>query len=152
MSVYFESVDEALALAGTEAGKTAWLSITQKMVNEFATVTGDSQWIHVDTKRSAETPYGGCVAHGNLTLSIAGGAMFHELIRSSAKSGVNYGSDRVRFPAAVRVGRAIRGNAEILNVEKIGDNYVQLRVRMTIEVDDEPKPACVADIIARYHF
>lgn len=152
MSVYFESVDEALALAGKKVGRTAWLSVTQKMVNEFATLTGDSQWIHVDTKRAAETPFCGCVAHGNLTLSLAGGMFFHELIRSSAKSGVNYGSDRVRFPAPARVGRAIRGNAEILEVEKLGDLDVQLKVRMTVEVDDEPKPACVADFIARYHF
>jgi len=152
MSVYFESVDEALALAGKKVGRTAWLSVTQKMVNEFATLTGDSQWIHVDTKRAAETPFGGCVAHGNLTLSLAGGMFFHELVRSSAKSGVNYGSDRVRFPAPARVGRAIRGNVEILEVEKLGDLDVQLKVRMTVEVDDEPKPACVADFIARYHF
>jgi acyl dehydratase len=152
MSVYFESADEALALAGKKVGRTVWLTVTQKMVNEFAALTGDSQWIHVDTKRAAETPFGGCVAHGNFTLSLAGGMFFHELIRSSAKSAVNYGSDRVRFPAPVRVGRAIRGSAEVLEAKRLGDSHIQLKVRMTVEVDDEPKPACVADFIARYHF
>ena|SRR5437867_3349685 len=113
MSVTLGSVDEAMALVGQSLGETEWLTVTQEMVDDFARITGDRQWIHVDPERAREGPFGACIAHGNLTLSIAGGGFFHELVRTSAKAGVNYGMGKVRFPAPVRVGCRIRGRATL---------------------------------------
>jgi acyl dehydratase len=152
MSVMLRAVDDALALVGQPLGETDWVLVTQAMVDRFADLTGDRQWIHVDPERARAGPFGACVAHGNLTLSIAGGGFFHELVRTSAKAGVNYGMGRVRFPAPVRIGSRIRGRGELAEASRIEPDGVQLTVRMTVEVDGESRPACVADLIARYHF
>jgi acyl dehydratase len=141
-----------LALVGQPLGETEWLTVTQAMVDRFAEVTGDRQWIHVDPERARHGPFGACVAHGNLTLSIAGGGFFHELVQTSAKAGVNYGMARVRFPAPVRVGCRIRGRGELVEASVLDGNGVQVTVRMSVEVEGETRPACVADLIARYYF
>jgi acyl dehydratase len=152
VSVTLASVGEAMALVGQSLGETEWLTVTQDMVDDFARITGDQQWIHVDPERAREGPFGACIAHGNLTLSIAGGGFFHELVRTSAKSGVNYGMEKVRFPAPVRVGCRIRGQATLTLAEMPSPDAVQLTVRMSVEVEGESRPACVADLIARYRF
>lgn len=146
------SVEEALQSVSLPLGPTEWLSVTQAMVDQFADVTGDRQWIHVDPVRAAAGPFGGCIAHGLLTLSLAGGRFFHDLVHTSASRGVNYGSDKVRYPAPVRVGARIRGRAEVIEAQAIDDSGVQMRVRLTVDVEGGSRPACVADFIARYYF
>ena len=152
MDIVISSPEQAFELKGKSLGKSQWLRITQEDVNEFARLTGDTQWIHVDPQRAATGPFGACVVHGQFTLSLAGGRFFHELVRTSAKSGINYGLERVRFPAPVRVGREVRAEALIQDVGRLGENGVQLYVRVTVDVEGEQKPACVADFIARYEF
>ena len=102
--------------------------------------------------RAAGGPFGGCIAHGLLTLSLAGGAFFHRLVRCDAKLGINYGCDRVRYPAVVRVGARVRGRADVQTAEPIGNDGVQMVMRMTVEIDGESRPGCVADFVVRYHF
>jgi acyl dehydratase len=147
-----KSVANAQALVGESLGPTDWLLVTQDMVNGFADVTGDHQWIHVDPDLAAQGPFGVCIAHGLLTLSIAGGRFFHDLVRTTAARGVNYGSDRVRYPAPVRVGSRVRGKAEFLEAERVDGEGVQVKARITVEIDGETRPACIADFIARYYF
>jgi acyl dehydratase len=119
MSTTFSSAAELLAATGTDLGTTDWLEVTQERVNLFADATGDLQWIHVDPQRAKDGPFGGCIAHGYLTLSLVN-FFLPELIQiDNMKMGVNVGSDRVRFPAPVKVGARIRGRGEILKVEAI---------------------------------
>jgi acyl dehydratase len=152
MGVLISSPEHGVSLQGQSLGWTAWLLLMQQDINNFAHLTGDTQWIHVDPVRAASGPFGACVVHGQFTLSLAGGRFFHDLVRTTAKSGVNYGLDRVRFPTPVRVGRKIRGGAEVQEAKRIGEHGVQLHIRITVEVEGEEKPACVADFIARYEF
>ncbi len=147
-----KSVANAQALVGQSLGPTDWLLVTQDMVNGFADLTCDHQWIHVDPDRAAQGPFGACIAHGLLTLSLAGGRFFHDLVRTTAARGVNYGSDRVRYPAPVRVGSRVRGRVEFLEAERVDGEGVQVKARITVEIDGETRPACVADFIARYYF
>jgi acyl dehydratase len=146
------SVDDALARVGQPLGVSSWLTVTQDLVTAFAKTTGDEQWIHVDPERARDGPFGACVAHGHFTLSQAGGRFFHEIVKTSARMGVNYGSDKVRFPAPVRVGARIRGSAQLMAANQIEAAAVQLIVRMTVEIENEARPGCVADIVARYYF
>ena len=146
------SVDDALGRVGQALGVSAWLPVTQELVTAFAKITGDEQWIHVDPERAKSGAFGACVAHGHFTLSQAGGRFFHEIVKTSARMGVNYGSDKVRFPAPVRVGARIRGSAQVVTASRIEDAAVQLTVRMTVEIEGEARPGCVADIVARYYF
>ena len=146
------SVQDALGLGGRPLGVSEWFAVTQAMVDSFAKTTGDEQWIHVDPERAKNGPFGACVAHGQLTFALAGGKFFHELVRTSAKVGVNYGCDRLRYPSPVRVGTRVRGSAEVTSAEAIDNNGAQLTVRMTVEIEGESRPGCVADILARYYF
>jgi acyl dehydratase len=146
------SADDAVARAGSRLGPTEWLEVTQEMVAEFGRLTGDMQWIHVDPVRAAAGPFGRCIAHGLLTSSLAGGRFFHDLVRTTARNGVNYGSDRVRYPAPVPVGSRVRGNAEIASVQRLEGDTVQMTVRVTVEIEGAPRPGCVADFVVRYQF
>lgn len=151
MSITFSSAAELLAAAGTDLGTTDWLEVTQQRVNLFADATGDLQWIHVDPQRAKDGPFGGCIAHGYLTLSLVN-FFLPELIQiDNMKMGVNVGTDRVRFPAPVKVGARIRGRGEILKVEALGE-AVQTTVRVSIEIEGSDRPGCVADTISRYTF
>jgi acyl dehydratase len=142
-------------LIGREISESDWLEITQERVNQFADATGDHQYIHVDPVRAAETFYGGTIAHGFMTLSI-----LPELNKTrrgvqidlGGKMVINYGVNRVRFPAPVRVGRKIRARTRLLNVEEIGEDAVQLTYQQTVEVEGEEKPACVAETLTRVYF
>lgn len=146
------SVNDALGRVGQSLGASEWFPISQELVDSFARTTGDEQWIHVDLERAKRGPFGTCVAHGQLTFALAGGKFFHELVRTSAKVGVNYGCDRLRYPSPVRVGTRVRGRAELVSGQLIEGGGVQLIVRMTVEIDGESRPGCVADIVARYYF
>ena len=151
MSTVLSSAAELLAATGTDLGTTDWLEVTQERVNLFADATGDLQWIHVDPQRAKDGPFGGCIAHGYLTLSLVN-FFLPELIQiDNMKMGVNVGSDRVRFPAPVKVGARIRGRGEILKVEALGE-AVQSTVRVSVEIEGSDRPGCVADTISRYTF
>ena len=151
MSTVFSSAAELLAAAGTDLGTTDWLEITQERVNLFADATGDHQWIHVDPERAKDGPFGGCIAHGYLTLALANYFLPRLIHIDNMQMGVNVGSDRVRFPAPVKVGARIRGRGEILKVEALGD-AVQSTVRVSIEIEGSDRPGCVIDTISRYTF
>ena len=147
----FDSAAELLAAVGKPLGTSEWLSVTQQRVDTFADATDDHQWIHVDPVRAKDGPFGACIAHGYLSLALV--ARFQpELIDVRMKMGVNYGCDRVRFPAPVRVGARIRAQGELVAVETTKDGGVQATIRVTIEIDGESRPACVADTISRYYF
>lgn len=146
------SAADAVSLAGQSLGTSDWLTVTQQLIDDFARTTGDLQWIHVDPVRAADGPFGACVAHGLLTLSLAGGRFFHELVRTTALSGVNYGCDRIRYPAPVLAGSRIRAEALVLEAAAIDNSGVQMKVRITVEVEQQSRPACVADFVVRYYF
>jgi acyl dehydratase len=152
MSTVVNGLDEITALAGTDLGRTGWMEVTQERVNTFADATGDHQWIHVDAARAAAGPFGGTIVHGYLTLS-AVIPLFDELLEVTGISmAINYGLNKVRFPAPVPVGAKIRLAAVIAGVESVGDGQaVQVTADFTVEVDGGAKPACVAQAIYRYY-
>jgi acyl dehydratase len=138
-----------------EVGVSDWFEVTQERVNMFADATGDHQYIHVDPVRAAETFFGGTIAHGYLTLSL-----IPELNKTrkgiqidlGGRMAVNYGLNKVRFPAPVRVGRKIRLRTKLLDVQEIGEEAVQMTYQQTVEVEGEEKPACVAETLSRIYF
>ncbi len=136
--------------AGRHLGYTEWREMTQDEVNQFADVTGDHQFIHVDVERAKATPFGGTIAHGYLTLSLLGSVTQELLTVSDAKMGVNYGLDRVRFPAPLPVGAKWRGGAEIVEVSDVAGG-LQGKLLATIEVEGSPKPAAVAECLLRLY-
>jgi acyl dehydratase len=120
------------------------------MVNEFADLTGDHQWIHVDVERARrESPFGTTVAHGNLTLSLIDGLRQDLSEWTGFKLGVNYGWNKVRFPAPVLVGARVRCYAQIVEVSEVGGDWHQVVTRFTVELEGSEKPACVADSVGR---
>jgi acyl dehydratase len=137
-------------LAGQHAGYTEWQTMEQDRVNGFADATDDHQWIHVDVERAKDSPFGGTIAHGYLTLSLAAPIMAQLVKVTDSSAGLNYGLDRVRFPAPLPVGARWRGGAELLEVTEI-PNGLQMKVRVTIEVEGTEKPAMVADVLVRLY-
>ena len=151
MVAIFHSAEELRAAAGREAGPTDWITVEQSRVDEFADATDDHQWIHVDPARAASGPFGTTIAHGYLTLSLVN-FFLPDLVRvEGAKMGVNYGTNKVRFQAAVKVGARIRGRAQVLEATDVPGG-VQIVVRVTIEIEGGERPACVADTISRFFF
>ncbi|MDT5092112.1 MAG: hypothetical protein QOH60_1475 [Mycobacterium sp.] len=147
------SVDEAESLVGQELGVGEWHEVDQKRINEFADVTGDHQWIHIDTERAkTESPYGTTIAHGFLTLSMIPAMSKDNFRVENAKMAINYGLNKVRFLAAVPSGGRIRARSELVEAAKAGEGMVNLTVRQTIELDGSEKPAAVADTIVRVIF
>ena len=151
MSTLFSSAGQLLAACGQDLGRTDWLLLTQQQVNLFAEATGDHQWIHVDPERAAKGPFGACIAHGYLTLSLANLFMPQLMQFENLAMGVNCGTDRLRFPAAVKVGSRIRGHGQVMRVETLGQ-AVQAVVRMSVEIEGSERPGCVVDTISRYTF
>jgi acyl dehydratase len=135
---------------GTHLGFTEWREMTQERVNQFADATDDHQFIHVDPERAKQTPFGGTVAHGYLTLSLMAPVMGELMKVSDVKMGLNYGLDKVRFPAPLPVGAQWRGGAEIVEVSEVPGG-LQIKVKGTIEVKDAEKPACVAECLVRLY-
>jgi acyl dehydratase len=149
------TIEALKELIGRELGVSDWLEITQDRVNQFADATGDHQYIHVDPDRAAETFFGGTIAHGYLTLSLLpelnktrGGVQ----IDLGGKMAVNYGLNKVRFPAPVRVGKKIRLRTTLLDVSEVGEDAVQMAYQQVVEVEGEDKPACVAETLGRIYF
>ncbi len=133
-------------------GYSDWVEVTQDRVDLFAEATGDHQWIHVDVERAKDGPFGGTIAHGYLTLSLAP-ALLKDIIRwENIAMGVNYGLNKVRFPAPVPVGSKIRAGAKLLAAEDRGNGSVQVTIETAFEVDGKDRPACVAELLLRYTF
>lgn len=151
MSTTFSSAAQLLAAEGLDLGRTDWLLLTQERINLFAEATGDHQWIHVDPERAASGPFGACIAHGYLTLALANLFMPQLMQFENLAMGVNCGTDRLRFPAAVKVGSRIRGHGQVMRVETLGQ-AVQAVVRMSVEIEGSERPGCVVDAISRYTF
>ena len=147
-----DSTAAVLASVGQALGPTDWITVTQERINTFADATGDHQWIHVDPERARAGPFGACVAHGYLTLSLAN-LFLPQLVRyERLKMGVNYGCDKVRFPAPVKVGARIRGRGEVVAAEPVKGDGVQITVRISVEIEGTDKPGCVVDTISRLYF
>jgi acyl dehydratase len=151
MPALFASAEDFRAATGSSYGPTAWLTIEQSRINSFADATGDYQWIHVDPERARAGPFGGTIAHGYLILSLVNYFLPQLVEAQGAKMGINYGCDRVRFPSAVRSGSRVRARAEIVGTEDVPGG-VQVKIRVTIEIQGSEKPGCVADTLSRFHF
>ncbi|HEY2809129.1 MAG TPA: MaoC family dehydratase [Steroidobacteraceae bacterium] len=146
------SAQEYQAALGRSFGPTEWLTVDQQRIDLFAEATGDHQWIHVDTERARSGPFGATVAHGYLSLGLVN-YFLPDLVRAEGmKHGVNYGCDRVRFPAVLKSGTRVRARAEILGVEDLGAGAVQVKIRVTLEAEGSDKPVCVADTLSRLYF
>jgi len=135
---------------GRELGVSHWMSVDQERIDAFAACTGDHQWIHVDVERARrESPFGGTVAHGYLTLSLAAAlAMDMGLVPADAKAGLNYGLDKVRFIAPVRAGARVRNRLVLLSAENKGSGRVLITTQSTLQIEGEEKPALIAEILA----
>ena len=143
-------LDELRAAVGRDLGTSEWLEITQERVNTFADATGDHQWIHVDVERAkAESPFGGPIAHGYLTLSLTNLFLPQVVEATGISSGVNYGVGKVRFPAAVPVGSRIRGHVTLESAEEVRGG-VQTTMVITVELEGSEKPACIVEAISRW--
>ena len=146
----FRSVDELKAAVGEQLGYTDWLEIDQKRIDLFAEATGDHQWIHVDPEKAAAGPFGTTIAHGYLTLSLL--PLFGPQLMGveGVRMGVNYGTNKVRFPAPVPDGSRLRATARISAVEDVAGG-VQVAVAYTVEREGGDKPVCVAESVARFY-
>lgn len=151
MPSVFHSPAELKQAVGRQLGTSDWLEITQQRIDLFAEATGDHQWIHVDPQRAARGPFGSTIAHGYLTQSLVNHFLPQIVEVRGVRMGVNYGADRLRFPAPVPVGSRIRGSAELLAAEDTKDGAVQAKIRVTVEIEGGDRPACVIDTISRYY-
>ena len=147
------SVKDAVTTIGEELGVSRWVDVDQARINEFADVTMDHQWIHVDVEKAkAESPYGATIAHGFLTLSMIPGVSKDNYRVENAKMGINYGLNKVRFLSAVTAGSRIRVRSILNDATPIGEDTVNLTVQHTVEIEGAEKPAAVAELIARFVF
>lgn len=143
--------DDLLGLEGTDLGNSSWIDVDQARINAFADATNDHQWIHTDPERAKDGPFGGTIAHGYLTMSLII-PMWTELLEvEGVRTKVNYGLNRVRFPAPVPSGARIRMNAVLAKVEEIPGDGVQFFVDAVIEVEGGTKPACIAQLVFRFY-
>ena len=152
MSLTVNGLDELKKLAGSDLGTSEWIEVTQERIDTFADATGDHQWIHVDPERAKDGPFGACVAHGYLTLSLANLFLPQLVQYERLKMGVNYGCEKVRFPAPVRVGSRVRGRGTVVAAEPLAGEGVQVTVRVAVEVEGCDKPGCVVDTVSRLYF
>ena len=150
MTITVNGIDEVRGLVGQTIGPSDWREVTQEDINKFADVSGDHQWIHVDVERAKnESPFGTTIAHGNLTLAMIDGFR-PELFESTGfKLGVNYGWNKIRFPAPVPVDSRIRGSVETVSVDDVGGGWHQIVYKWTVELDGSEKPCCVAESVVR---
>ena len=150
MTTVFEYPKDLFDSVGKHLGNSDWLTIDQDRINLFADATGDHQWIHVDPEKAKDGPFGACIAHGYLSLSLVNKFLPKIMSVQNVKMGVNYGCDKLRFPAPVPVGSRIRGAGEMISVEEVKGG-IQAVVRVTVEIEGSEKPACVIDTISRYY-
>jgi acyl dehydratase len=141
-------IDELKAHEGKQLGTSRWHDVTQERVNAFAEATGDHYWIHTDPERAKQTPFGGTIAHGYYTLSLEPMFSYEMFSIEGVAFGVNYGVNRVRFPAPLPVGSRVRMHAKLASVEDI-DGGVQLAIELNFETDAGEKPVCVAESLTR---
>jgi acyl dehydratase len=142
---------DLLPLVGTPLGTTAWLPVPQSDIDLFAKATHDEQWIHVDPERAKDGPFGGTIAHGYLTLSLLIPLWSQLLVIENLGMAVNYGLNKVRFPAPVPAGSSLRLEATVTQVEEVGGNGIQATIDATMLCDAAPKPVCVAQMVHRYY-
>ena len=143
-------IDEVKAHVGKELGTSRWHEVTQEEINRFADATGDHQWIHVDLERAKQTPFGGTIAHGYYTLSLAPMFSYEMFSIEGVAFGVNYGLNKVRFPAPLPVGSKVRMRASIASVEDIPGG-AQIATELIFEREGGDKPVCVAEALARVY-
>ena len=142
--------DELRSLIGEHLGYSEYVEITQDQVNQFADATGDHQWIHVDVERATAGPFGAPIAHGYLTLSL-GPALSPQIYQVGGfKMGVNYGAEKIRFPAPVPVGSKLRLGAKLLGVDDVAGG-IQMKMEFSFEVEGAAKPSCVAEVLFRLY-
>jgi acyl dehydratase len=146
----FATLDALRAAVGTDLGSSDWIRIDQEQVDGFAAATGDHQWIHTDPVRAAAGPFGTTIAHGYLTLSLLPVIAADVLTVDGIRMGVNYGTNKVRFPAPVPVGSRVRGHVALLEVTDVPGG-VQVVSRVTIEREGGDKPVCVAESVSRLY-
>lgn len=144
------SYGELTSCVGADLGVTDWLTIEQSRIDGFADATGDHQWIHVDPQKAANGPFGATIAHGYLTLALVNSFLPELITVTGTSMGVNYGCERVRFPAPVTVGSRIRGAGQVVTVEEVSGG-LQAVVRVTVQIEGGDKPACVVDTISRFY-
>ena len=144
-----DGIDAVKAAEGAHLGYSDWLEITQDRVDKFAEATGDHQWIHVDVERAKSGPFGGTIAHGYLTLSLASFFLPQIAVYEGFSMAINYGVDKVRFITPVKVGARIRAGAQLVEVSEVGTG-VQTKVLITIEIEGVEKPACVIESLSRW--
>lgn len=146
----FASLDELKSAVGEELGHSDWLEIDQKRIDLFAEATGDHQWIHVDPEKAAAGPFGTTIAHGYLTLSLLP-VLVPQLMRvEGVRMGINYGTNKVRFPSPVPVGSRLRATGRIAGVSEVAGG-VQLTAAVTVEREGGDKPVCVAESVSRFY-
>lgn len=139
-----------LDLVGLALGETGWREISQEMVDRFADLTDDHQWIHTDPARAAGGPFGGTVVHGYLTLALLPSLLAELLVVEAAAMGVNYGLNRVRFPSPLMTGDSVRASGRISSAVQVGGG-VQAEATLTLHARHSTKPVCVADLVFRYY-
>ena len=149
MTKEFASPQALLDAVGTDLGTTDWVTITQEQINRFAEATLDNQWIHVDTERAKAGPFGTPIAHGFLTMSLAAYFLSQLVHVSNISMGINYGADKVRFPAPVPVNSRVRARGELLDAKDVPGG-VQATVRITMEREGGDKPVAIVESISRY--
>ncbi|KJK34990.1 enoyl-CoA hydratase [Lentzea aerocolonigenes] len=151
MTTAVNGLEELKALAGQDLGHTDWLQIDQGRVDTFADATDDHQWIHTDPERAATGPFGTTIAHGYLTLALLIPLMSELLEVSGVRMSINYGLEKVRFPAPVPVGAKIRLQGQVAAVEEVKGDGVQITIDFTVQIEGSDKPACVARGIYRHY-
>jgi acyl dehydratase len=148
--ITLNGIDDIKARIGEELGVSDWHLVTQEEVNAFADVTGDHQWIHVDVERAKDTPFGGTIAHGYYTLALAPRFTYELLSIEGFAFGINYGVNKVRFPAPLPIGGRVRMRAAIASVEDVPGG-IQMATALTFEVEGGAKPVCVAETLVRLY-
>jgi acyl dehydratase len=149
----FSSAAEMAAAVGTELGVSGWVEVTQARIDAFAEATGDRQWIHIDPERAKrESPYRTTVAHGYLTLSMLPVFIYDVIRLDGVRQSVNYGSNRVRFPAPVPAGSRLRGRIRLLAAEPMEGGALRVTLQTTVEIEGSERPACVAETMAVHYW
>ncbi len=146
----FASIDDFARAKGESFGPTDWLPVVQARVDTFADATDDHQWIHVDPDRAVDGPFGGTIAHGLLTLSLLPALLAQLFTVENVAMGINYGFNKVRFPAPVPVGARVRLSA-VLSGVRVEEGYVESVVTSTFEIEGSAKPACVVESVGRLY-
>ncbi|MCG8673499.1 MAG: MaoC family dehydratase [Pseudomonadales bacterium] len=150
MTTIFKTPHELQDAVGNRLGESEWLEIDQERINLFAEATGDHQWIHVDPEKAKDGPFGACIAHGYLTLSLVNLFLPQIVDVQGISMGVNYGCEKIRFPAPVKVNSKVRGVGELVEVTEVKGG-IQAVIRVTVEIEGGDRPACVVDTISRYY-